>query len=157
MNSSFGDRSKLKNMTYYLTLQEKVQIVQEINHTALFLYEFWVTKLSPSDSNYDFTDEKAARALSMPVGSIRNNRLLLTKHHYFHQIAGKLGGKKAIQTFLGKKTIIKYVYLNNIFDSTSIKYVLSKYDLPEIETEILNHTNDTAWTAEIMQIMSNHK
>jgi hypothetical protein len=140
---------------YYLTLQDKLEVVSEINHTALFLYEFWISKLSVD--NYDFSDEKASKALNMPVGSIRNNRLLLTKFHYFIQHSGKVGGQKALQTYLGKQAIIEWVILPAVFGSSNWREIKNNNTRDTIKAEILNHVNDTNWTEQILEILNEPK
>ena len=157
MNNAKGSmKNKRKQLMYYLTLQDKKEVIKETNTTALFLYDFWVSKLA--HENYDFSDSKASTALDIPITSVRDLRLMLTKHHYFVQLSGKVGGQKATQTYLGKRAVAEGTVIPAVFKLNTCKEVFDKYSYERkdfVESEILNHVNDTKWCAEILNMIYN--
>ena len=75
------DHNKREPRRKYMTLTQRKEVVADTNEIALYLLEFYYTKAHVPE--YDYTDEKVARALDWTERKVKDNRLKLEKAHYF--------------------------------------------------------------------------
>lgn len=69
------------NKVYHITLQWKVEVMRELNETALVLLEFYYTKIGQEFNMLN--DSGIAETLGWKVTKVRDTRQRLTKHGYF--------------------------------------------------------------------------
>ena len=121
-------KHKKKTIMYYLTLEDKRQIVKECNFAALYLYEYYI---SSAFSQIDFTDDiHIGNLIGMSAQQVKRNRLRLIKHNYFFISPGKVKKEKILIYRIGKKAVLTYKFFEQLFgaDYKTVPKVLKKYD-----------------------------
>ena len=83
ITKSIKGKAKRTGM-YYLTLEEKREVMTDCGDSAVILYEFYISKGGVDD--YDFSDGKAGRALGWTDSKVQRIRLVLEKKHFFRKL-----------------------------------------------------------------------
>ena len=101
-----------KDMTRnYLSLKEKLQVINLTNEVCLFLLEFYMSK--SSIPKYRYSDDKTAIALNWSTRKVKDNRLKLEKANLYKTDIYGTGDKKAIVTIIGQAIIDQREELKN--------------------------------------------
>ena len=91
----------------YLTLDNKRELMSECGDAATILFEFYLSKAGIEE--YEYADDKAARALGWSIRKVQETRKKLTRAGYFKQRTGRYSnGGKIITTYLGKAMVEAY-------------------------------------------------
>ena len=90
-----------RNTLVYLSLEQKKEIFKECNGTALFLFEFYLSK--SGIVNYVYDDFSVANALEWSESTVKSNRLKLERAGYVHKFkATSTSGGQTYNWFFGK-------------------------------------------------------
>jgi len=149
--SSVRKARKERNL-YYLSQEEKNQVKDELNLTALYLYEYLLkTYIVPGRI---YTDAKASESLNIPEKTIKNNRLLLIKNNYFYTIVTTNKGTSHYQYFLGKGVVYAYKYFHALFGIDNAKWVSKKFTEEQVKDILKTAKASLKETTEITRIIN---
>ncbi len=73
-----------RHQVYYLEMKWKVEVMKEINESALVLLEYYYSKSGAKNFDYN-SDESVAKALGWKTTKVRDNRLRLQSHDFYKQ------------------------------------------------------------------------
>ena len=111
-NTSSLKQNKARLTMSYLTLKQKVELMQDTNEVCLVLFEFYLSKAGyydkKHDTGFDYMDDaKVAKALHWTKSKVRDNRQQLMRANWMTIIKGKMNnGRKVQDTYLGKKQVL---------------------------------------------------
>lgn len=94
-------QSRRKNTMVYLTLAQKREVVNLVNEAGLYLLDFYLSKSGVPQ--YEFTDEKTAKAVGWTVKKTADYRRKLEHADLFRQETYGSGEKKAIVTYIAER------------------------------------------------------
>ena len=84
-----------------MTWAQRKEVMSDINTTALVLLDFYYTKVGVKE--YDFDDEKVAKALDWTTSTVQRNRLDLQKYGYFEHFITRSKSHTVHTVLLGHK------------------------------------------------------
>jgi len=92
-----------KVTTYYLGLEQKVEVMTVLNESALVLLEFYYSKIGSNHFEWN-KDESTSKALNWKVTKVRDLRQKLQKEGYYTKERYVNNGGKALYDIkLGKE------------------------------------------------------
>ena len=90
-----------RNTLVYLSLEQKKEIFKECNGTALFLFEFYLSK--SGIVNYVYEDSSVAETLEWTESTVKLNRLKLERAGFVHKFKSTSpSGGQTYNWFFGK-------------------------------------------------------
>jgi hypothetical protein len=90
----------------YLTLAQKKEVVALINEAGLYLLDFYISKVGVPQ--YEYTDEKTAKAIGWTVKKVADYRRKLEKVDLFRQDTYGSGESKAVITYVAERYMRGY-------------------------------------------------
>jgi len=116
-NTNVLRQSRKKGATnMFLTIKQKVEIMNECGDSALILMEFYLSK--SGTPNYSYADDKVGKSLNWKPRKVEMHRQRLQKAKWFRQDKGKYNsGEPFVVTVLGGRYIkndIDFVVVNAI-------------------------------------------
>jgi len=78
--------------------KQKKEVIKDTNEIGLVLLDFYYSKIG---ADYDYKDDRVAKALDWKVTKVRDNRLKLEKAGYFKQVITKNSTTIVYNTILG--------------------------------------------------------
>ncbi len=94
-------QSRRKTLMAYLTLDQKVYVMQEAGDGALVLMEFYMSKVGRK--GYLYEDKQVAKALGWSISKVTRLRLALTKIDCFKQVRMSTKDDVMLQTIIGER------------------------------------------------------
>jgi len=83
-NTTTLEKNRRKTIMAYLTLQQKKDVVKDTNEVALYLLDYYYSKANTP--NYDYLDERVAKALDWTTRKVGENRRKLEKAGYYKKV-----------------------------------------------------------------------
>lgn len=131
-----GATTKRKLTSLYLTMKEKRKVIDELNLTALFLLEFYLSVIVRK--GYIITDEKTAKATGLSLRLVQDNRRLIFKSNLFHEIKTTNSDTIIYLYCALKEGVYSKRYFDRLFKCKNVSEVNRKYPRKEIETILAN-------------------
>lgn len=149
-----GATSKRKSTTLYLTMKEKRKIIDELNLTALFLLEFYLSVIVRK--SYIITDEKTAKATGLSLRVVQDNRRLLIKSNLFYE-SKTTNSDTIIYLYCAlKEGVYSKRYFDRLFKCKNVAEVNKKYSRKEIDNILANFSLTTMEIKDINDLLGNH-
>ena len=102
------DDRKPFSAKYYLTDSERRELINEINTSALVLYEYYLRLACSSRTQPELTDQKAAKDLGLKFNTVRKLKSQLVKAGWVKIVTtprNRNTGHKGFFYYLGKRAV----------------------------------------------------
>tara|TARA_R110002167_G_scaffold51505_7_gene149049 strand:- start:127 stop:492 length:366 start_codon:yes stop_codon:yes gene_type:complete len=99
-------QEKALYMKYYLTSEERRNLISKTSDQACMLFEYYLRMASVQDC--EITDGTAAHYFGWTTQKVKRNRLALSKEGWYKTTRYTLtDGRKGISYYIGKEAVIK--------------------------------------------------
>jgi len=148
-----GATPKRKSTSLYLTWKEKRKIINELNLTALYLLEYYLSVITRK--RYVITDDKAAAATGLSLRAVKDARRLLIKNNLFYETR-TTNTEATIYLYCALKEGVYIVkYFDRLFGCKSVFEVIKKYTRKQIDDVLANARLTTMEVNDINYLLDN--
>ena len=135
----------------YLTMHEKQAVIKEINLTALFLLEYYLSVIARE--NYLITDKKTSTATGLSLRTVQDNRRLLEKHNLFCVLKTTGNDMTSYLYCARKEGVYRMKYFDKLFGYNNIRDVYWNYTKKEVADILVKKNMTPMETKDIMGLL----
>lgn len=146
------NRNKKKTISLYLTWAEKKNIIKELNSTALYLLEFYLSKIVWS--SYIIDDKKTAAATGLSLRSVKDTRRQLIRHNLYYQCKTTNRDTTIYLYCALKEGVYCKKYFGHLFGYNSILEVKKNHTVTAINAILANACLTTMEINDIKTLLS---
>lgn len=126
-----GATKKRKSTSLFLTMKEKRAIINELNLTALYLLEFYLSVITRK--GYIINDKKTAAATGLTLRSVQDSRRLLVKNNLYYETVTTNADATIYLYCALKEGVYSIKYFDRLFGCKNMSGIFKKYTRKEID------------------------
>ena len=136
-----------------LTMKEKIKIKDELNLTALYLLEYYLSVIAIK--GHIITDKKTAKATGLSLRVVQDNRRLLVSSNLFYE-SKTTNSETTIYLYCALKGgVYSMKHFDRLFKCKNVKKIVKDYTKTEIENILLNACLTTMEIKDINDLLYN--
>jgi hypothetical protein len=132
-----GTKPKMRKTTMYLKLVEKRAVIKEINLTALYLLEYYLSVIARE--NYVMDDQKTANATGLSLRSVQDNRRKLERCNLFWVSKTKGNGMTHYLYCARKEGVYCKKYFGKLFNCNTVRDVYRNFTRKQVTDILVKH------------------
>lgn len=149
-----GTMLRKKTTTLYLTMNERIAVAKEINHKALFLFEYYLSVIGKP--NYLIDDNKTAAATGLSLRTVKECRRKLADKNLFWIIRNTSKGIKWFLYCARKEGVYCKKYFDELFGYTTVREVYFNHSRNQVSDIIIEESLNEMESTDIMDLLDTH-
>ena len=150
-----GTKPKMRNTTMYLTMEEKIAVIEETNLKALFLLEYYLSVIAWD--RYVIDDEKTATATGLQLRQVQDYRRLLKDKNLFMVIKTTDKGTTFYLYCARKEGVYCNKYFGKLFDCNTVSDVYKNFTRKQVTDILVKHKLNDMEIKDINELLNHHK
>jgi hypothetical protein len=138
----------------YLTMEEKIAVIEETNHKALFLLEYYLSVIAWDI--YVIDNEKTATATGLPLRQVQDYRRLLKDKNLF-MVIKTTGSDTTFYLYCARKEgVYCYKYFDKLFGYNTVREVYWNFTRKQVADILVKHKLNDMETRDIIDLLDRH-